>query len=245
MGYKNEIVPLILVSNDCYWLPYTLKSIENLFDRYVIYDVGSQDGTQNIIDWFIDRNRNRASFYTRFTPMLPPDIQGIFRNSMIAEAQSEWYFIVDGDEVYHPKQIHAYFSQLKLQEQYKDDRIYGVCRRIEVSNDLTQQYDIERGHHRLYHRIAIWKGTHPGEEPVIQQKERREFNINLRCFHFHNTLRSTHEDLVPKRQKRKSQRSYHPGKLIKFNLLEQLPILQKPIENFPVTPALKKLQDAS
>jgi hypothetical protein len=39
------------------------------------------------------------------------------------------------------------------------------------------------------------------------------------------------------------KRSYHPGKTMSaVNLLDELPILRAPIENFPVAPALAALQ---
>lgn len=243
MSYRSKITPLILVSNDVYFLPYTLESIRGLFNRYIIYDVGSTDGTREIIESFINQEKNKASFFYRFVPMLSPDIQGIFRNSMIAEAQSDWYFIVDGDEVYNRKEIHKYFSELDLDKQYSESKIYGVCKRIEVSPDLSKRYSELRDHHRLYHRTAIWKGNHPGEAPVITQKPRNEFRFDLKCYHFHNALRSPNEKEVPKRMTRKKQHTYHPGELISFDLLEELPMLEYKVGEFPTNPDLEKLRN--
>jgi hypothetical protein len=62
----------------------------------------------------------------------------------------------------------------------------------------------------------------------------------------HNTLRSTAEDEVPKRIKRKGQGTYHPGNeltLLGTRLLDELPILRNPVASFPVNPALAKLQE--
>jgi hypothetical protein len=65
----------------------------------------------------------------------------------------------------------------------------------------------------------------------------------IRVLHMHNALRSSCEDKALKRINRKSQRSYHPGKLIKWNILEEYPILKKRIADWPMDPALEKLQD--
>ena len=39
------LTPMILAMNDCFWLPYSLESLRGRFNRYVIYDAGSEDGT--------------------------------------------------------------------------------------------------------------------------------------------------------------------------------------------------------
>ena len=233
-----SIVPVILVMNDGFFLPYALESIRG-FHRYVIYNAGSKDNTENIIDWFVETEK--AEFYVRHLPFLDPQIQGIFRNSMIAETQSDWYLIVDGDEVYNKRELDEMRIWHPANHRYPS-KIYGVFSRLEVNVDLTQRYSEKRTHHRLYHRDAIWKGPHPGEEPCIKQKEENEFTVPVTTYHFHNTIRSPLEGDVPKRIKRKSQGTYHPGTLIPFNLLEETPILRKPINNFPVNPYLEKLQ---
>lgn len=239
----NRIVPLILVMNDCYWLPYTLECIRGKFDRYVIYNVGSQDGTENIIDWFIEKEKSRAQFYVRHLPFVDPQIQGIFRNSMIAESLSDWNWIVDADEIYQDDDVDYIASMKWNTTQLSWDKIYGVTKRIEIGNDLKTRYSELRPHHRLYYRTAIWKGTHPGEEPVFNQNASREFYLDsITCYHFHNTLRSPLEKDVPSRERRKGKATYKPGELIPYNLLDVLPILRKPIENFQVNPELEKLQ---
>jgi len=248
----HQIVPHILVLNDQYWLPYSLECLRGKFNRYVIYDVGSKDETPNIIDRFVELEKKRgAEFYIRsFTETPHPQIQGIFRNSMIAESLSEWYLIIDGDEVYNEDDINyiadskwTQFAYKSFFAEYSIDKIYGVVKRIEIGTDLQTRYSELRSHHRLYHQTAIWKGTHPGEEPVFNQNTSREFYLDaITCYHFHNTLRSPLEKDVPSRERRKGKSTYKPGQLIPYNLLDVLPILRKPIANFPVNPELEKLQ---
>jgi len=123
-------------------------------------------------------------------------------------------------------------------------KLYGVVRRVEISPDLTRRYSELRTHHRLYHRTAIFEGPHPGERPEIEQKPINEVQIpEVLCYHFHNTLRSSKESDALKRQERKQQHTYHPGELLPFDLLKEVPILRRPIEDFPVAPALRKLQN--
>lgn len=236
---NNNIAAVILVSNEIYWLPYVLETVRGLFGRYVIYDIGSTDGTIDVIQKFHKEEEGKVEFYIRYLPMLDPDIQGIFRNSMIAEAKRDWYFILDGDELYKRQELNSFLQDFDPTEK----KIYGVGKRYEFNLDITKRYETIRSHHRLYHRSAIWKGTHPGEEPCTQQKSTTEFNIDLLTYHMHNTLRTPDEQQVPGRIKRKSQKSYHPGdKLIDIKILDELPLLRRNL-GFPVCPALEKLQN--
>lgn len=232
--------------NDEYFLPYSLESIKRFFNRFVIYSVGSTDGTENIIDWFIETNKKRATFHVRILPYVEPIVQGSFRNSMIAEAGTDFYMIVDGDEVYNSDTMLKIDKHMREVQAWTRDnpKPYHVIRRVEIDGTLRQRYDRLRSHHRVYHRSAIWKGTHPGEEAIIPQIPENEAWIDYCfCYHFHGALRtSVPESTVPKRIDRKNKQTYTPGNLVSFDLLDEVPILRKPIENFPVNPELEKLQ---
>jgi hypothetical protein len=237
------LTPTILVMNDQYWLPYALEALRGRFHRYVIYDAGSEDGTENIIDWFVETEK--AEIFVRRLPFAVPDIQGCYRNSMLVEAETEWTFMVDADEVYHPTSLDALttgFDALTRTSSLTELK-YGVFKRTEMATNLLHRYSDERTHHRLYRRNAYFIGNHPGEAPRYRQKESNEFKLDdVMCWHFHNALRSPLEGSVPKRLDRKAQGTYHPGELVPFDLLKELPILRAPINNFPVSSDLEKLQ---
>lgn len=238
----NDITPVVLVKDDAYWLPYCLESVAGRFSHMVIYDVGSEDGTLEIINWFVEKEKDRCEFTVRLLPYAAPAIQGTFRNAMIAEARNDVYFILDADEIYNPQDLDN-IEELSRDKLPTSEVPYGVFSRIEISMDLTKRYIAERTHHRLYHRSAIWKGPHPGESPVIKQEREAEIHLRqIKCLHMHNTLRSPKDNNVPKRLLRRTQNTYHPGELVPFDILKEYPILQKPIHNFPVSYILKELQ---
>ncbi|KKN92376.1 hypothetical protein LCGC14_0208670 [marine sediment metagenome] len=234
------LTPMILALNDQFWLPYALESLRGRFNRYVIYDAGSEDGTEDIIDWFIQTEKD-AEFFVRKLPFAVPSIQGCYRNSMLVEAETEWTLMVDADEIYHPSSLDSLAAcKLPLPG---DNVKYGVVKRVELATDLVHRYSDERTHHRLYRRNAYFTGSHPGEAPKFKQRQNNEFHIeDVTCWHFHNSLRSPLEGSVPKRLDRKSQNTYHPGELVPFDLLKELPILREPINDFPVSPDLERLQ---
>jgi len=240
----NNVTPVVLVKNDAFWLPYALESISGHFEHMVIYDVGSTDNTRDVIDWFVSKELY-THFIVRKLPHCPPEVQLCFRNSMIAEAGTGTYLILDGDEVYNREDLEKIdkIGDILLEHHGENSRVrYTTFRRVEVSPDLLQRYSEERTHHRLYHRSAIWNGTHPGEVPFFEQNSKSEldFTSDMRVLHLHNTVRSPKEDEALSRIKRKSQRSYHPGTLAKFNVLEEFPLLKQRLP-FPVCPALEAL----
>lgn len=236
---------MVLVKNESYWLPFVLKQTEGIFDSYVIYDIESTDNTKEIINWWSSTIKNKAEVFVRFLPHVDPKVQGTFRNSMIVEGHRDIYFILDGDELYKKEdllKIPQAAETLKRLHKEKENCRFGVFRRVEMNQDLTQQYDIRRSHHRLYTKDASWIGTHPGEAPYYEQNQRSELWFDqITVWHLHNTIRSPLEKDATKRIQRKNQKTYHPGELIELNLLKELPILNNQIENFPVSPVLKKL----
>lgn len=239
---SQEIVtPVVLVKNEAYWLPYALEASRGFFSRYVIYDVGSCDNTTEIIDAF--QKRTEADFFVRKLPHVDPRVQGVFRNSMIAEARSPLYFILDGDEVYSESSYRALLKGAQaLLEQ--PDKLYGIVRRIEVGPDLRRAWGTEKHvpHHRLYRREAIWRGPHPGEAPFHKQRPANEMWIEgVTCYHFHNTARSPYDDIVPGRLARRGRTTYRPGDLGTIDLLGALPLLRRPVIDCKVSPALKLL----
>ncbi len=247
---SDEIVPVILVMNDEFFLPYSLESIKGRFARYVIYDIGSTDRTRDILHWFLDTSPKETSFVYRELPFVEPRVQGVFRNSMIAEALSDWIFILDGDEIYTPESLDNLILEMEnMKELFISKRkTYGIVRRVEVGNDLCSAYgqDLTVPHHRMYHRKMIWAGPHPGEYPLIEQTGKTDhwFSKKVDVYHMHNCSRSSVDDVVPKRLTRRGKGTYSPGESSPINIFEKLPLLREPIEDFPVSPALAKLQEA-
>lgn len=245
---SNDLTAVVLVKNDQYFLRYALESTRKIFKRYVFYDVSSEDMTKEVIASFISTLPDDVEMSTRFLPMCPPSVQGCFRNSMIVEGHTNWYFILDGDEVYTDAGVEAIqngFEAMK-KEHIKDTRkIYGVISRQEIGSNLVSSYDTIRSHHRVYHRTATWVGSHPGEVPFYEQVPKREYEFpkNAMCYHFHNADRSPQDANALKRIERKTRGTYRPGELVPFDLFGTLPILKKRFDDIPVNPLLERLQN--
>lgn len=232
--------------NEEYWLPYCLEAANGHFGRFIIYDIGSQDSTRDVIDWFI--KRTDAEVWYRPLPFVPPRVQGTFRNSMNAETQADWYFILDGDEIYSPEGYDALIQEMEnMKEMYiSKGRTYGVARRVEVDTDLLNAYgqDLKVSHHRVYHRKMVFTGPHPGEAPLITQTKKTDhwFSKEVVCYHMHNCQRSRLDQDVPKRIQRRMRGTYHPGDKAPIDILDKIPLLRTQIDSaFLVNPALEYL----
>jgi hypothetical protein len=238
------LTPVVLVCNEEYWLPYVLEASRGHFERYVIYDVGSTDATRRIIEWFRDTSPG-VDFFVRLMPKCDPVIQGAFRNSMIAEARTPYYLILDGDEVYSPEGFQRINAAADTMNVLHPPKMYGIVRRCEWTEDLQRQYGVNRQtpHHRIYSRDAIFRGPHPGERPEPEQNPRHEHWFpSIICHHFHHCARSTVDCAVPGRWARKDNPTYHRGETLPMRLFDELPLLRKPIESFAVNPVLAEMQ---
>jgi hypothetical protein len=167
---------------------------------------------------------------------------------MIVEGRTNWYFVLDGDEVYSELGIEVIQEEFEVmkKEHTKDSRkIYGVLSRMEIGQNLISSYSTIRSHHRVYHRTASWIGNHPGEIPFYEQCPKREyeFSEDALCYHFHNAARSPHDSDALKRLERRARGTYRPGELVPFDLFGTLPILKTRFDDIPVNPILERLQD--
>ena len=239
----DNVVPVILIRNEEFWLPFTLEATRGRFNRYVVYDVGSEDRTRSILTWFMNSNPG-VDFRYRALPFCEPAIQGTFRNAIIAEAESDHYFMLDGDEYYPASAM----DEIKrgMSTFIDSGKMFGMVRRLEVTNDLTQVHGRNEyvEHTRIYPRTATWIGPHPGEDSRIEQTKSRKYFFDgaAHCFHFHQPSRSSRDKEVPGREGRRYKPTYIRGNLTPFNILEEIPLMRAPIRDFPINPYLEALQ---
>lgn len=243
----DEIVPLVLVQNDEYFLPYSLASIKGHFGRIIIYDVGSTDSTPEIIDQFTEENSKHTDILVRHLPDCDPKVQLCFRNSMIADARSEFYYILDGDEVYDERSVqNIKDSYSTMVREYEfEGKIYGVVRRVEILDDLMTAHGVGffLPHHRAYHRTAIWMGTHPGERPYYLQNSSSHVELDgITCYHFHGCQRTRPSIKAQGRDRRKNQATYKRGEPTAFDVWNNLVILHKTLWSH-THPVLEKMQN--
>ena len=244
----NNCAVVFLIRNDAFWSPYALESIRGHFPRVILYDTFSSDGSRDVLEHFANEyKKDGTEVVLEYFPDMDKRSQLLLRNSMFAEAQRPYVYMLDADEVLSKE------SLLALENEFPRfvaaDKIYGIVNRTEICSDLQSAYspNVYTNHHRVYSvGRCIARGSHPGEfyEPAQKSSNEYKFSEDVTVYHMHNTVRSPlmTENSTPGRIERKSKATYTPGSIEPIDLFEKLPILKKPIENFIVNPVLAALQ---
>lgn len=94
----QSITSHTLVKNEERYLWYSLNSVVQHVDRMLIWDTGSTDNTLAIIDYFKRKYKEKVSF--RECGEATPERYTHFRQEMLDMIKSDWFIIVDGDEVW-------------------------------------------------------------------------------------------------------------------------------------------------
>lgn len=85
----------MIVKNEDRFIWYAISSVLPYVDKFLIYDTGSTDDTAKIIKGFKSKK-------IIFKQILVDDVSEIakLRDNQIKETETDWFWIVDGDEIY-------------------------------------------------------------------------------------------------------------------------------------------------
>ncbi len=99
-SYRSGITVHCRVRNEENFVREALLSVLPLAEKILVYDTGSTDAT-------LDKIRSIQSDKIEIVEKAPSDPIGImeYRNEMIEATETEWFFLVDGDEIYPPESI--------------------------------------------------------------------------------------------------------------------------------------------
>lgn len=98
----KEITAHCLVKNEARFVWFSVMSVINHVDRVLLWDTGSTDGTKELIK-LIERSSDKVQ--TRFLKGVTPEEFTEVRQKMLDETETDWFIIVDGDEVWWEKSI--------------------------------------------------------------------------------------------------------------------------------------------
>lgn len=117
----------MVVKNEDRFIWYSISSVLPYVERCLIYDTGSADNTVKIIKSF-------KSNKIRFAQIKVSDVTQIAeaRNRQIEETETDWFWIVDGDEVYPAGLCREIMELVK-----KGDKLEGiVAGRYDLLGDI-------------------------------------------------------------------------------------------------------------
>jgi glycosyltransferase involved in cell wall biosynthesis len=130
----------IIRNEDCYvW--YALNSVIDYVDRMIIYDTGSTDHTREILNNF-KNPKVEVSFY----PDCDAKKISKLRQKQLEDTKTEWFLILDGDEVWWQQSIQA-VSDLIHQA---PEKLWGIITpTINCIGDIYHYQEEKAGHYNF------------------------------------------------------------------------------------------------
>ena len=208
-----------LVKNEERYLWFAVESVINYVDRLLLWDTGSTDKTKEIIK--ILKKKHGDKIETRFLSEVTPGEFTKVRQKMLDATKSDWFIIVDGDEVWWDGGIKKVTDMIRENgDRYESvvNSFYNVVGDIfHYQDESAGMYKVDgvRGHitiRAMNLRIPGLKikkphgqqGFFDGNGVLIQNRpSKKRSRIKKKTYmHFTNVIRSASviEDLkVPKR----------------------------------------------
>jgi glycosyltransferase involved in cell wall biosynthesis len=202
----QKITAHTIVKNEENWIKYSLLSVKDLVTKILVFDDGSSDRTVKIVQSIGDP---KIEFFSK--ELKTPADHTKLRNEMIKMTKTEWFLILDGDEVWNK----TTFEKLLTLIEKCPKNVYGVVVRTrncvgDVFHYLPEsdgKYELlgKRGNFniRAYRKIPgfSWKGDYPNEaycdargKPINNQNDHLAFFDD---YYWHMTFlpRSSARDL--------------------------------------------------
>lgn len=202
-----KITTHTVVKNEENWIWYSLMSVKDLVSEMFVIDDSSTDKTVEIIKTIKDP---KIKLFEK--KLLTPDDHTKARNELLEKTKTDWFIILDGDEVWNTETFKKLLEF--LDDQPKE--IYGVAMRTRnVVGDIYHYLPESTGNYRIlgrkghltiraYRNLAgfSWQGDYPLE--AFTDKEGKSVNDqdgHLKFFdnfywHMTNLQRSSSDNSV-------------------------------------------------
>ncbi len=229
-----KITTHTIVKNEENWVWYSLMSVKDAVERMLVFDDHSTDHTAEIIKMIKDPKIKFDS-----GSLNSPEDHTRARNTMIRETETDWFMLLDGDEVWNEKTLRALRQLLER----AGPEIYGVAMRTRnCVGDIYHYLPEEAGNYRLLGRkghLTIrayrklpgfsWRGNYPLEaytdgegRPVNNQEEHLRF-FDAYYWHLTHLKRSGSRESVKGWRKRKYEIGITVGDKAEFPEVFSLP----------------------
>ncbi len=196
----------MVVKNEDRFIWYALNSVLPYVDKVIIFDTGSTDKTVEIINSFADERIKFQSIEIKEAK----DI-GRLRQQQIEETNTPWFWIVDGDEIYHSSLCKEIVNIVRKEGKNLEGIVVG---RYDLLGDVYHFQDESVGKYNLFDRQGHFvlrlinkeniaglhvEGLYPYEgyydkngQELINHDKQRFYFAKGRLFHAMYLQRSTH-----------------------------------------------------
>ncbi len=207
-----------LVRNEERWLWYAVTSIVDFVDRVLLWDTGSTDNTLAIIKDL--KKRYPSKIYTREVGAVSPDEFTEISQQMVEETHSDWFVILDGDEVWWEDSIKRFVQTIEVKGDGLETIVVPLANCIgdiyRYQDESAGNYEIDgkRGHIGIkginrripglhFEKPHGMRGLYDSDGKLIQNRTKeKRLHLDAPFMHFTNLPRSSsrQKDLqVPKR----------------------------------------------
>lgn len=202
-----------IVRNEENWIWYAVQSVLPFVERHLIFDTGSADRTLEVLKTVHSRKLMLVNQGIQ-------DRQGLvnLRNEMLEQSQTDWFLLVDGDEIWPTTAIRRLVNMTKK----ASNNTWGIVVRTRncvgdvwhYQPEIAGRYNLlgRTGHFsiRAYRKLPgfAWKGEYPLEaycdpagRPINEQDEHLKF-LDVAYWHVTHLKRSSRSSGVIDRKKK-------------------------------------------
>ncbi len=215
---SEKIIAHTLVKNEEKYLWFSVMSVINYVDKVFIWDTGSTDKTLDIIKE-IEKARPGKVYFKEVGNVDINEFTSV-RQKMLEETESDWFLILDGDEVWWEDGIREVISIINERGDFLDSivssykNIVGDIYHYQEESAGGYRIDERRGHFNIRAVSKKIEGIHyekphgqlalvNGEGISVQDmnKQKRFHTAGSSYLHFTNLRRSSKsfDEEVPKR----------------------------------------------
>lgn len=212
---KKKITGHCLVRNEEHWTWFAIMSVIDHLDRLLVYDTGSTDATLEIIKTI----ENKKLSFEKKGPITPQEFPQV-RQEMLEKTDSDWVFLLDGDEVWPQWAIKKVVKAMNESEGVesivvKTKNLVGDIYHYQEEAAGRYQIHGRRGHYNLRAFRKDIPGLHAamphgkqgyfdGSGKLIQARSREKIAILDDVYYLHLThlSRSSKDAEVPLRKKK-------------------------------------------
>jgi len=215
---KKNIWVHTLVKNEEKYLWYAVMSVADFVDKVLLWDTGSSDKTVEIIKQIQNIKGDKVEF--KEVGEVDPEEFTKVRQQMLQQTKSDWFMILDGDEVWWEKSIKEVVNTIQREGDVLESivspyfNVIGDVYHYQEESAGRYQIDEHHGHVNIramkrgipglhFAKPHGQQGLYDKDGTLIQQRPKRNRKfIDAPYMHFTNILRSSsrQSDLkVPKR----------------------------------------------
>jgi glycosyltransferase involved in cell wall biosynthesis len=109
----------VIVKNEEKWIWYSIMSVINYVDKMIIFDTGSTDNTVKIIKEIVENyDKNNKIIFEQKIHVTKDNFSKL-REEQIQRTETEWFLVLDGDEIWYSATIRELVAFSKKNTKYK------------------------------------------------------------------------------------------------------------------------------